>query len=144
MERDEEKISKILSMYNDDYYPNSRSLVDTLNRIEAGERPIDISIDKWNRALLYDDFSSIESWTNCGLCVETKLKCEKCPLVTYGYGSCRYRNDNNEANPFYRFCDAFSDFELYKIGIADVQDAIQDMLDMLISVKEKLNEDNIW
>ena len=143
MERDEKKISKILSMYDEDFLYNTRSIVDTLDRIKAGERPIDISIDKWNRALLYDDFGSLECWTNCGLCVETHLKCEKCPLVTYGFGSCR-DIDENLINPFNRFCDLYADFELYKTGIADVQEAIEDMLDMLIAVKEKLDKDNIW
>ena len=70
-----------------------------LKRLKAGEDPLDLSIEKWNRVVKhlsgitrfeeYDWEVEMEA-SNCALCfVYARYKCNGCPVKkATGYGSC--------------------------------------------------------
>ena len=116
--------------------------LEMIERLEAGEQPIDVSILKWKEIL--DNKADVDSGmspNNCALCwCFFDNICIGCPLVKYGVG-CRERG-----SLWQTFEDVVDmegcpdDSTLKEIDNEDVTHAAQDMLDALLVTKQKMIE----
>lgn len=64
-------------------------------RLEAGEDPLDLSIQKWQD--IVDGKGEEQGWKNCALC--QVYSCEGCPIAEAGYVFCH-------GTPYETYCDA--------------------------------------
>ena len=105
-----------------------------LRRLQAGEDPLDLSIEKWQDIVdCVDRIRQVEEFpkeleegeANCALC-ETYLGCEGCPI--------RERTESRSClgTPYYRFRMAWHDGAIWTMRLA-----AREMLEFLKHLKDR-------
>ena len=106
-------------------------------RLEAGEKPIDVAIAKWEEAIEEDDYEHLDSPSNCALCYVNNpggfaFKCGNCVLSRTGE---RCPDDHSV---FIRFIDTYNDYIDENEDLCNVESAAGGMLAVLKEAKQYL------
>ena len=110
-----------------------------LSRLEAGEKPIDVAIAKWEEAIEEDNYDDLDSPSNCALCHTSyplgkswNFCCTNCVLDKTG------EICPDDHSVFTRFVDTYEDYIDENEDLCNVESAADAMLDVLKEAKQWL------